>query len=46
MDEKKKDEVSGLTRRDFLRWVGIGSGTAAIAAGLPFTGAMIAPEWR
>ena len=35
MNEKKKDEVSGLTRRDFLRWVGIGSGAAAITAGLP-----------
>lgn len=35
MNEKKKDEVGGLTRRDFLRWVGIGSGTAAITAGLP-----------
>lgn len=35
MDEENSDEVGGLTRRNFLRQVGIGSGTAAITAGLP-----------
>jgi nitrate reductase alpha subunit len=25
----------GLSRRDFLRWLGVGSGTAALTAGLP-----------
>lgn len=35
MNEKKEDDVGALTRRDFLSWVGFGSGTAAITAGLP-----------
>ncbi len=35
MRTKKKHELSGLSRRDFLRWMGIGSGTAALSAGLP-----------
>ena len=35
MNEKKEDDVGALTRRDFLSWVGLGSGTAAITAGLP-----------
>src|SRR5574341_612364 len=35
MSNEKRDDLSGLSRRDFLRWMGIGSGTAALASGLP-----------
>ncbi|MGE5818686.1 MAG: molybdopterin-dependent oxidoreductase, partial [Deltaproteobacteria bacterium] len=33
---EKRDEWTSFTRRDFLKWLGIGSGTAALSAGLPF----------
>ncbi|MBI2998008.1 MAG: twin-arginine translocation signal domain-containing protein, partial [Deltaproteobacteria bacterium] len=35
MSDEKRDEITGLSRRDFLRWMGIGTGTAALSAGLP-----------
>jgi len=35
MSEDKSLEMLGLTRRDFLRWLGIGSGTAVVCTGLP-----------
>ena len=35
MSDENRVEMIGLTRRDFLRWMGIGSGTAALSAGLP-----------
>src|SRR5215467_10968190 len=35
MSDKVHNELNGVTRRDFLRWLGIGSGTAALASSLP-----------
>ncbi|MFQ5616410.1 MAG: nitrate oxidoreductase subunit alpha, partial [Anaerolineales bacterium] len=35
MSDEKKHRIVNLTRRDFLRWMGIGSGTAALSTGLP-----------
>ena len=35
MSDEKRDEITSLTRRDFLRWMGIGTGTAALTTGLP-----------
>src|SRR5262252_1008066 len=35
MSNKVYNELNGVTRRDFLRWLGIGSGTAALASSLP-----------
>ena len=29
-------ERQGLPRRDFLRWIGVGAGTAVIGMSLPF----------
>ncbi len=35
MNDEKKLDLCGLSRRDFLRWMGIGTGTAALGTGLP-----------
>ncbi|MBI4488471.1 MAG: molybdopterin-dependent oxidoreductase, partial [Deltaproteobacteria bacterium] len=35
MSNEKLNGSTGFTRRDFLRWLGIGSGTAALGTGLP-----------
>jgi len=35
MSNDKKQQITDLTRRDFLRWMGIGTGTAALTTGLP-----------
>ncbi len=35
MGGEKSPEITGLSRREFLRWLGIGSGTAALSTGLP-----------
>jgi len=36
MSDRYGQELSGLTRRDFLRWMGLGTGTAMAATALPF----------
>ncbi len=35
MSSENRPGITGLTRRDFLCWLGIGSGAAALSAGIP-----------
>ena len=35
MTDRNRQEVNNITRRDFLKFLGVGSGTAALTAGLP-----------
>ena len=35
MTDQKETETSSLSRRDFLKWLGVGSGTAALTSTLP-----------